>query len=173
MVGRRGRPHTTLGTQGVLVFHEDSDDQRGQVQRATRTAQSIRTELDTTLEGLSGRLRAAHVELRRAADSAAVGSTGSGATGGIAAIAERISASATEDLATSLREGSVSNVAGRLDAGAAYADRSARPRSRRRPSRGRRPASAAPSPAGRSRASAWAGAGAARSSRRAPRCPRG
>ncbi len=114
-------PHTTLGTQGVLVFHEDSDDQRGQVQRATRTAQSIRTELDTTLEGLSGRLRAAHVELRRAADSAVAGSTGSGATGGIAAIAERISASAAEDLATSLREGSVSNVAGGLDAGAAYA----------------------------------------------------
>lgn len=114
-------PHSTLGTQGVLVFQEDSDDQRGQVQRATRTAQSIRSELDTTMEGLSGRLRAAHVELRRAADSAVAGSTGSGAVGGIAGIAERISASVAEDLAASLREGSSSDVAGGLDAGAAYA----------------------------------------------------
>ncbi|KRF02579.1 hypothetical protein ASG88_04170 [Nocardioides sp. Soil777] len=114
-------PHTTLGAQGVLVFQEDSDDQRGQVQRATRTAQSIRTELDNTMEGLSGRLRAAHVELRRAADTAVAGSTGSRAVGGIAGIAERISASLAEDLAVSSRGGSSSNVLGGLDAGAAYA----------------------------------------------------
>ncbi|KRF34976.1 hypothetical protein [Nocardioides sp. Soil805] len=114
-------PHATLGTEGVLVFHEDSDDQRGQVQRATRTAQAIRSELDASIEGLSGRLRAAHVELQRAADAAIAGSTGSSARGGIAAIAELVRAMTAQDVRQGTGDGSVTNVSGGLDYGTAYA----------------------------------------------------